>query len=94
MIIDWLLQVFRVLQSDTPKTLFLAVNMIDRYLLHKQKEGHAVDKKQLHLLGLASAFISSKYEIEKPFTMAQMVSDASHNKFSSQDLAKKEMDVL
>ena len=36
--IDWIIQVFKELESDTPKTLFLAVDLIDRYLSRKHLE--------------------------------------------------------
>ena len=55
-LIDFLISVhskFKLL----PETLFLAVNLIDRYLSLQK-----IAENELHVLGLASLSISSKYE--------------------------------
>ena len=55
-LIDWLLEVhtrFRLL----PETLFLAVNIIDRFLSSK-----VVQLERLQLVGVTAMFIASKYE--------------------------------
>eukprot|EP00826_Nyctotherus_ovalis_P005139 TRINITY_DN11152_c0_g2_i3.p1 TRINITY_DN11152_c0_g2~~TRINITY_DN11152_c0_g2_i3.p1 ORF type:complete len:376 (-),score=87.78 TRINITY_DN11152_c0_g2_i3:19-1146(-) len=55
-LIDWLVDVnirFKLL----PETLFLTVNIIDRYLQSQQ-----VKKHLLQLVGVTAAFIASKYE--------------------------------
>ncbi|KAF4549541.1 G2/mitotic-specific cyclin-B-like protein [Elsinoe fawcettii] len=55
-LIDWLLEVhsrFRLL----PETLFLAVNIIDRFLSRK-----VVQLDRLQLVGVTAMFIASKYE--------------------------------
>ena len=55
-LIDWLIEVhtrFRLL----PETLFLAVNIIDRFLSQK-----VVPLEKLQLVGVTAMFIASKYE--------------------------------
>lgn len=55
-LIDWLIEVhtrFHLL----PETLFLAVNIIDRFLSQK-----VVQLERLQLVGIAAMFIASKYE--------------------------------
>lgn len=55
-LVDWLLEVhtrFRLL----PETLFLAVNIIDRFLSNK-----VVQLDRLQLVGVTAMFIASKYE--------------------------------
>lgn len=55
-LVDWLLEVhtrFRLL----PETLFLAVNIIDRFLSNK-----VVQLERLQLVGATAMFIASKYE--------------------------------
>jgi hypothetical protein len=55
-LVDWLLEVhqkFRLL----PETLFLAVNIIDRFLTFK-----VVQLDRLQLVGVTALFIASKYE--------------------------------
>lgn len=55
-LIDWLIEVhlkFKLL----PETLFLTINLIDRYL---QKE--VVKRNKLQLIGVTAMLIASKYE--------------------------------
>ena len=55
-LLDWLVDVhykFKLL----PETLFLTVNLIDRYL-----EKVEINRKRLQLVGVTSMFIASKYE--------------------------------
>lgn len=55
-LIDWLVDVhakFKLL----PETLFMTVNLIDRFL-----SLHSVPRQKLQLVGVASMFIASKYE--------------------------------
>lgn len=55
-LIDWLIEVhfkFKLL----PETLFLTINLIDRYL-----ERVIVNRTKLQLVGVTSMLIASKYE--------------------------------
>lgn len=55
-LIDWIIQIhynFKML----PETLFLTVNIIDRYW-----GKHQIKKKEVQLVGIAAILISSKYE--------------------------------
>ena len=60
--IDWMILVLRVMNVSTPKTLFLAISLMDRYFYAKQQEGVILCGDQLHLIGITSMFIASKYE--------------------------------
>jgi len=56
-LIDWLIEVhlkFKLM----PETLYLTVNLIDRYLEKQEK----VRRSQLQLVGVTAMFIASKYE--------------------------------
>ena len=61
-LVDWLIDVhlkFKLL----PETLFLSINMVDRYC-----ERNQVKRKAYQLLGITSMLIASKYEeIYPPF---------------------------
>lgn len=54
-LVDWLVDVhlkFKLL----PETLYLTVNMIDRYL-----QTEVISRRKLQLVGISSMLISSKY---------------------------------
>lgn len=55
-LIDWLLEVHIKFELN-PETLYLTVNIIDRFLSVK-----AVPKRELQLLGISALLIASKYE--------------------------------
>ncbi len=55
-LVDWIINVhikFKLL----PETLFLTINLIDRYLSFE-----VIEKQNAQLLGVAALMISSKYE--------------------------------
>jgi len=55
-LLDWLVEVHRMFKL-LPETLFLAVNIIDRFL-----EAKAVARDKLQLVGVTAMLIASKYE--------------------------------
>jgi cyclin B len=55
-LIDWLVTIQSKMRFN-PETLFLTVNIIDRYLEKAQ-----VSRKELQLVGICSMFIACKYE--------------------------------
>jgi len=67
--VDWMIQVFRVLKVSSDQTFFLAISLMDRYFEAKQKESVCLKKSQLHSIGLVCVFISSKYEDVIPIHM-------------------------
>ncbi|KAM7514892.1 hypothetical protein LguiA_004475 [Lonicera macranthoides] len=55
-LIDWLIEVHRKFEL-TPETLYLTINIVDRYLSVK-----TVPRKELQLVGISSMLLASKYE--------------------------------
>jgi hypothetical protein len=60
--IDWMIQVCDALKESTDATFFLAVSIMDRYFEARQKERVVLEPGELHIIGVTSIFISSKYE--------------------------------
>lgn len=86
-LIDWLIEVhlkFKLL----PETLFITVNVIDRYL-EKQK----VNKSRLQLVGVASLFIASKYEEIYPPELKDFIY-ITDRAYTKQDLLSMEFHIL
>ncbi|CDW83796.1 UNKNOWN [Stylonychia lemnae] len=92
--VDWMLQVLRVLQSKSLKTLIQAVNMMDKYYKVKAEQGEMQPIYEFHLIGLVCLFISSKFEEVKNITLKEIVNDAGHKKYSKFQILEKEQDVL
>lgn len=92
--IDWMIQVFRVLKKSSPKTFFLAQYLMDEYFRLKHEQCERVDRTELHIIGLVCVFISSKFEDVYPIRMSQILNDAAHGKFSKSQVLEKELEIL
>jgi len=86
-LIEWIIDVHRKFRL-TSQALYVAVFIIDQYLSKKH-----LAKTQLHLLGVATLLISSKYEEIYPPTLQDFLT-VSENKFTKQTVLKMEKDIL
>ena len=66
-LIDWLVEVHLKFKM-VPETLYLTVNIIDRYL-----ENHQVRRSKLQLVGVASMLLAAKYEEIYPPELQDLV---------------------
>jgi hypothetical protein len=75
-LIDWLVEVHQKFKL-VPETLYLTVNLIDRYL---EKEN--ISRPKLQLLGVTSLLIASKYEEIYPPEISDLIyiCDRAYNK--------------
>ena len=86
-LLDWLINVhssFKLL----PETLFLTINIIDKYL-----SKISIKRKYLQLLGITSMFIASKYEDIYPPEIKDFIF-MTNNSYSKEELIKLESDIL
>ena len=66
-LVDWMIEVhnkFRLI----PETLYLAVNLLDRFLMRKQ-----IARKNLQLLGVTALMLAAKYEEIYPLGLDDLV---------------------
>lgn len=86
-LVDWLIEVhtrFHLL----PETIFLAVNIIDRFL-----SSRIVQLEKLQLVGIAAMFIASKYE-EVLSPHVQNFKHVADDGFSEEEILKAERFIL
>ncbi|KAG8533232.1 uncharacterized protein KY384_002015 [Bacidia gigantensis] len=86
-LVDWLVEVhtrFHLL----PETIFLAVNIVDRFLSNR-----IVQLEKLQLVGIAAMFIASKYE-EVLSPHVQNFKHVADDGFSEDDILKAERTIL
>jgi hypothetical protein len=76
--VDWMIEVLSVYKSDNT-TFFLAVYILDKFI---SKVSQPVRSDEIHLLGMTSMFIASKFEDVIPIRIQSMVSKIGHNTFS------------
>lgn len=86
-LVDWLINVHNKLNL-LPETLYITVNIIDRYLSQKQ-----LQKEEIQLLGVSALLIATKYEEIYPPTVKDYIY-ISKNAYSKQQILSMEMDIL
>ena len=86
-LVDWLVDAHRVFRL-LPETLYLCINLLDRYLSRVE-----VDRSSLQLVGISCLLIATKYE--EVYCLA--VADCVHvcdKAYSSSDVLEMEWEVL
>jgi cyclin B len=86
-LIDWLIEVHMKYRMRA-ETLFLTVNIVDRYLSHKQ-----VGRKRLQLVGVSSMLIASKFEDINPPEVPDFVYITDHA-YTRQEVTSMECCIL
>ena len=71
-LVDWLVQVHLHLKL-VPETVYLTVNLVDRYLERKE-----VSRLRLQLVGVTALFIASKYEDIHPPKLSRLAYMCNH----------------
>ncbi|KZV74609.1 hypothetical protein PENSPDRAFT_572801 [Peniophora sp. CONT] len=86
-LVDWLVQV-HLRYHMLPETLWIAINIIDRFLTHR-----VVSLEKLQLVGVTAMFIASKYE-EVLAPSADEFVFMTENAFSKKEILKGERIIL
>lgn len=88
--VDWMIEVFSVNKSE-PGTLELAVHIMDAYILNTKK---TLEDSDIHLIGLASIYISSKIEEKIPLRLTHVVNNLGKNTFTKDEIIEMEKDIV
>jgi len=88
--IDWMIEVLTNFKCDD-QTFFLAVSLIDRYFKGKSETREISD---LHIIGVTTMFIASKYEDIYPLKMKMVFEKIAHKKLAIEDIKSLELDIL
>ena len=88
--IDWMIEVLTNFKCDD-QTFFLSVSLLDRYFKLKSDEREISD---LHIIGVTTMFIASKYEDIYPLKMKMVYEKIAHKKLSIDKIKTLEMEIL
>ena len=72
-------------------TYFLAVHIMEKYLKYGP-QGHAGER--IHLIGIVSMFIASKYEDVNAISLKLLHKGIAHEKYDENELINMEIDIL
>jgi len=86
-LMDWLIEVHMKYRLR-PETLHLTVNLVDRYLSHKQ-----INRKKLQLVGVVAMFVASKFEEIAPPEIGDWVY-ITDNAYTKDDVLLVEVSML
>ena len=88
--VDWMVEVLSVFNC-MDETFFLSVNIMDIFYFKTKK---VLCNEDVHLIGIASMFISSKFQEIYPLSLKNCVSRIGHDLFSENDVKKMECQIL
>lgn len=88
--VDWMVEVLTTFKNSD-QTFFLAINLMDRYFKNTDR---GLQGSELHLSGIVSMFIASKYEDIMPLLMKTVINKIGHNKFNLRQVEEKELEIL
>ena len=88
--VDWMIEIFTIIQTNHI-TFFNAVNIMDNYF-YKSKDSYK--PTDLHLIGICSIFIASKFCDINPIRLKFLVEKIGHGKFSTDQIINMEERIL
>ena len=88
--VDWMIEVLSSYKCSN-QTFFLAINTMDLYL---QKTNVVHEVADLHLVGVASMFIASKYEEVYALRLSVIYEKIAHKKLTMEQIKRKEGEIL
>ena len=88
--VDWMIEVLTNFKCED-QTFFLAISLLDRYLKNKRECQEIAD---LHIMGVTTMFIASKYEDIYPLKMKMVFEKIAHKKLPIERIKALELDML
>ena len=88
--VDWMVEVLSIFNC-TDETFFLSVNIMDIFFLKTKK---VLYNEDIHLIGITSMFISSKFQEIYPLSLKNCINRIGHDLFSEDEVKKMECQIL
>ena len=90
--VDWMIEVLSNYHCDE-STYFESVNLMDRYFQECNIKNQILEPAELHLIGVTSMFIASKYQDIYPLRLKIVQDKIAHNKLTCQEIKDKEDEI-
>ena len=88
--VDWMVEIFTIIQTNDI-TFFNAVNIMDKFFWNSEISYKPSD---LHLIGICSIFIASKFCDINPIRLKFLIEKIGHMKFQKEEIIKMEEKIL
>jgi hypothetical protein len=94
--LDWMLEVVNFFKPNSDLfTFFKALVIMDLFVKNNQRMSkNKLQDSDIHLIGLTSIFIASKYEDNRHIPLQNLLIDACKNKFNSNQVLTMEWEIL
>ena len=89
---DWMIEVLSNYNCDD-LTYFESINLMDRYFFECKKKKKILIPEDLHLIGVTSMFIASKYHDIKPLRLKTVQEKIAHDKLTCEEIKNKEDEI-
>ena len=89
---DWMIEVLSNYNCDD-LTYFESINLMDRYFVECQKRNIILFPEDLHLIGVTSMFIASKYHDIRPLRLKIVQEKIAHGKLTCEEIKSKEDEI-
>ena len=91
--VDWMIEVLSNYHCDD-STYFESINLMDRYFKQCEIKKQILQPAELHLIGVTSMFIASKYQDIYPLRLKIVQDKIAHNKLTCQEIKNKEDEMM
>lgn len=88
--IDWMVEVLNVYKAS-PETFFSSVHVMDLFIYRSKTQ---LRTENIHLIGMTSMFISSKFHEIYPISMEHIVQRIGHNQIHESVIKAQEIKML
>ena len=91
--VDWMIEVLSNYHCDE-STYFESINLMHRYFKECDTKHQVLMPAELHLIGVTSMFIASKYQDIYPLRLKIVQDKIAHNKLSCEEIKNKEDEMM
>lgn len=90
---DWMIEVCTSFKC-APRTYFLACTILDKYLISSIHNGIVRENTEIHLMGVVSMYLASKYEDVYPLHSKIISEKIAHGAITQKQIIDKEREFL
>lgn len=90
---DWMIEVCTSFKC-APRTYFLSVTIMDKYMVSSMHNGIIRENSEIHLMGVVSMYLASKYEDVFPLHSKIISEKIAHGAITQKEIIDKEREFL
>jgi hypothetical protein len=90
--VDWMIEVLTNYRCED-HAFFIAINLMDRYFKAVEANNKFLQPVDLHLVGVTTMFMASKYQDIYPLRLKVVHEKIAHKKLSVEEIKSKEEDI-